>query len=294
LSRGVPGRARAAALALCALGLMAQAQPSGESAGLRLRYGFAPGQSWRAVYEVTRETQLGDDTQRDRGVARFAYRVREGAQKGLVRIEAQLVSQETAAGVSPLDFSPIVFLASADARGRLLEPHFDVGNATPPPVPGVEPDPLEYQRMLEQVASTWRSAVFWFPELPERSLAVGGSFDVVEERDEEVAPSVTMRVRRTRSYRLKSVADGVAQFGVVETSRVDAANARSGIASEERAEGEARFDLALGMWTRHQLASSQHASYTGAEPRAETGEMNVHSVTTIEMQRVQGGEHPGT
>ncbi len=99
---------------------MAQAQPSGESAGLRLRYGFAPGQSWRAVYEVTRETQLGDLVERDRGVARFAYRVREGAQKGFVRIEAQLVSQETAAGVSPLDFSPIVFRASADARGRLL------------------------------------------------------------------------------------------------------------------------------------------------------------------------------
>ena len=44
MSRGAPRRARAAALALCALGLMAQAQPSGESAGLRLRYGFAPGQ----------------------------------------------------------------------------------------------------------------------------------------------------------------------------------------------------------------------------------------------------------
>jgi hypothetical protein len=293
LSRG-HRRARATALALCALGLGAQASPTEESAPLRLRYGFAPGQSWRAVYEVARETQLGGEVQRDRGVARFAYRVREGAQKGQVRIEARLLSQETVAGVSPLDFSPIAFRASTDARGRLLDPHFDVGPATPPPVPGVEPDPLEYQRMLEQVASTWRSAVFWFPELPEGSLSAGDSFDAVEERDEEVAPGVTMRLRRTRSYRLRAVADGVAQFAVVETSRVDAANARSGIASEERAEGEARFDLALGMWTRHQLASSQHASYTGAEPRTATGEMNAHSVTTIEMQRVQGGERQGT
>lgn len=286
------GRLRRA-LALCAL-LLAPAALAGESAPLRLRYGFGAGQGWRASYEVARETQIGDDVLRDRGVARFAYRVREGARKEQVRIEARLVSQETAAGVSPLDFSPIVFRTSIDARGHQIEPRFDVAAAQPPPVPGVEPDPLEYQRMLEQVASTWRFAVFWFPELPERALSPGDSFDVVEERDDEVAPGVTMRVRRTRTYKLTSVADGVARFGVVETSHVDAANAKSGIASDERAEGEALFDLTLGMWTRHQLASSQHASFSGAEPRTESGELSGRSVTTIEMQRVQGDARPGT
>jgi hypothetical protein len=75
---------------------------------------------------------------------------------------------------------------------------------------------------------------------------------------------------------------------------VDAVGSDSGIASLERAEGEALFDLALGMWTRHELASSQHASYSGATPLAETGRVEVRSVTTIEMQRAQGGAQPGT
>ena len=284
-------RGRALSLALGAL--LALEASAGEGEPLRLRYGFAAGQRWRAVYEVARETRLGADLLSDRGVARFAYHLREGAEPGQVRIEARLVSQETAAGVSPLDFSPIVFRASADARGRLQEPRFDIGKATPPPVPGIEPDPLEYQRMLEQVASTWRSAVFWLPELPEAPLARGESFSVAEERDEEVATGVTMRVRRTRSYRLIAVDGGVARFSVQETSHVDAADARSGIASEERAEGEALFDLALGMWTRHQLASSQRGSYSGAEPRAASGEMSARSVTTIEMERVADAR-PGT
>jgi hypothetical protein len=283
---------RAAALALCAIALAPAALA--DDAPLRLRYGFAAGQGWRATYEVARETQLGEDVLRDRGVARFAYRVREGAQKDQTRIEARIVSQETAAGVSPLDFSPIVFRTSIDARGHQIEPRFDVATATPPPVPGVEPDPLEYQRMLEQVASTWRFAVLWFPELPERALSAGDSFDVVEERDDEVATGVTMRVKRTRTYELVSVTDGVARFTVAETSHVDAANAKSGIASDEKASGEAFFDVALGMWTRHQLASSQRASYTGAEPRTKSGELTGRSVTTIEMQRVPDGARPGT
>jgi hypothetical protein len=47
------------------------------------------------------------------------------------------------------------------------------------------------------------------------------------------------------------------------------------------------------MWTRHQLASSQRASYRGAEPRG-SGELTGRSVTTIEMQRVQGDARPDT
>jgi hypothetical protein len=109
---------------------------------------------------------------------------------------------------------------------------------------------------------------------------------VEEARDlGEAQPGVAMRVRSTRTYRLLEVAAGVARFRVEEDSQVDAAAAEGAIASQQRAEGEALFDLSLGMWTRQELVSDQRAHYTGA-PQVGTGEATSRSVTTIEMQRV--------
>jgi hypothetical protein len=274
-------RARRALLlaALCLLPVAASA----ESEAVRLRYGWAAGQVWLGTQTLTRETQLGDDMRRDRGVARFEYRVRAD-KSGELQLDARLLSQETAEGASPLDFSPIVFRARADARG-IHSPSYEVGDA--PPGPGELADPLQHRRVLRQVASAWRDAALWFPELPEGRISPGKSFTVSESHEvPESQPGIAMRIQRTRSYRLIGVENGVARFRVEDTSRVDAAGNDSGIASDERAEGEARFDLALGMWLEQRLLSTQRALISGAEANQAPGEASSHSVTEIRMEKV--------
>jgi hypothetical protein len=275
-----PRRAwRGLLLAACFVSAAAAAEPE----AVRLRYGWVPGQVWRGTQTLTRETRLGEDLRRDRGVARFEYRVLAG-KAGELQLEVSLLSQETAEGTSPLDFSPILFRALADARG-VRSPSYEV--AEPAPGPGELADPIQHRRVLRQVASAWQDAALWFPQLPEASLAPGKSFTVSESHEvPESQPGIAMRIERARSYRLLGVESGVARFRVEDTSRVDAAGADSGIASDERAEGEARFDLALGMWLEQRLLSTQRALISGAEANAAPGEASSHSVTEIRMERV--------
>lgn len=273
---------------LCGLSLAATAAAE---TPLRLRYGWSAGQIWHSTHRVLRETQLQGNAQRDRGVARFEYRVLADEPGSTLRLEARLLSQETAAGISPLDFSAIAFRAQVDAQGRLRGAHYEIGEAQPPVLDGVARDPIAFRQMLRQVASAWRGAVFWFPELPERALVPGDAFVVDEARNlAETEPGVLMRMRASRTYRLLAVEAGVARFRVEEVSQVDAAAAESGIASEQRAEGEAFFDLALGMWTRQVFVSTQRASYTGASGLSlgpEQGEVSASTSTTLEMQRLE-------
>ena len=282
-----------AALALVLAQHAARGATAEESRPLPLRYGWSPGQVWRATSSVERETRVGDDVQRDRGAARFEYTV-ERAPGGEVRLEARMLAQETDAGATPIDFSPIAFHAEIDARGRLRDAHYTIADAPPPAAAGEVSDPVAYQQILRRVASAWRSAVFWFPELPERSLKPGDAFVVEDERDLSDEPGAAMRVHSTRTYRLLAVADGVARFRVEEDSRVDAGSGESRIDSRERAEGEALFDLALGMWTRQQLVSSQRARYSGpAEGKSgAAGEASSRSVATIEMERAPAAGAP--
>jgi hypothetical protein len=283
-----PRRARAARWAALALALALGGErgaASSETAPVRLRYGWSAGQTWLATSSVERETHVGDDVQRDHGVARFEYTVGT-APGGELKLEARMLSQETEAGAAPLDFSPIVFGADIDDHGRLRGAHFTIAESPPPVVGGKALDPLTYHQVLNQVATAWRSAVLWFPDLPERSLSPGQAFVVEDERDlGDAEPGVAMRVHSTRTYRLLSVADGVARFRVEEDSRVGAGAGASRIDSRQHAEGEALFDLELGMWMRHQLVSSQRASYSGSPAGAGTGEATSRSVATIEMQR---------
>lgn len=279
--------ARAAVCARLAVGLCvaaALAAPASAEERVRLRYGWAAGQVWRATQSIARETRLADDVQRDRGVARFEYRVSAGKKPGELLLEARMLSQENEQGPSALDFSPIAFRAQVDARG-LHAPRFEVEDAAPagPLAPGVQ---LESRAVLRKLGSAWRDAVLWFPELPERELERGEAFAVQETRDlAETEAGVAMRIHRTRTYRLRSFEAGVARFELEDVSRVDAATAESGIASEQRAVGEARFDLALGMWLEQQQTASQHDVYKGA-PGVGPGEASAQSSTEIRMERV--------
>jgi hypothetical protein len=276
-------RGVAAGLAL-ALGALASAAAADDAAKLRLRYGWTAGQTWHATHSLERELKVAGELQRERGVAHFEYSVRADTEPAVLRLEARMLSQETLAGVSPLDFSAVLFRTRVDAQGRQQGAHYAISEAQPPAISGVQSDPIAYRRMLRQVASAWRHSVFWFPELPERSLAPGEDFVVQEDRDlGGEQPGVSMRIRNTRKYRLLAVESGVARFHVEEVSSVEAAAAESGLASTERAEGEALFDVALGMWKRQQLKALEHSRYADTPDGAGSGEASSTGVTTIEM-----------
>ncbi|HXK25079.1 MAG TPA: hypothetical protein VMS55_20590, partial [Myxococcota bacterium] len=125
-----------AALALFVLALGSRGAHADDAAPVRLRYGWESGQTWRGVYSVKREMHLAKDVQADLGVARFDYAVLPDAKPGALRLEVRFVSQETAAGPSPLDFTPIVFRAGTDALGHLRAASYQIGEARPPDLPG--------------------------------------------------------------------------------------------------------------------------------------------------------------
>jgi hypothetical protein len=269
-----------AASALAALLVAAPVQAQGS---YELRYGFAPGQTWHAVQTVVSETTVGDVSDSRTGTARFRYDVSSGAAPGEFRLDARMLSQETEEGPSPFDFSVIHFFAQTDARGVMRGRYFQLGEAEPPPLEGVEADPVAFREMLRSLASAWLESVYWLPVLPEKPLAVGESFELADRGDVAgVDPGVSMQMQKKTVYRLRKVTGRLAEFSIREHSTVDAATARSGIVSNLSAEGEAVFDLESGMWLRREIRSSNRASVRGAESGADRA--RAHSVTIIEMR----------
>lgn len=267
------------AWALCVLWLLPVAA---QARSYELRYGIAPGQTWHAAQTIHRETYVAGVSDTDTGIARFRYEVKNGPE-GTLRLDARMVSQETHDGPSPFDFSVIRFLAQTDRRGVMRGMHFRLGDVEPPDLEGVEKDPVAFRQMLRSLASAWLESVYWLPELPERSLAVGESFTIGDRGDVGgTDPGVTMQMDRKTTYRLRKVTGRLAEFSVEVHSTVDASTAQTGLTSQRTAEGEAVFDLEAGMWTRQEIRAEHHASLRGAETGSETA--TARTVTTIEMQ----------
>lgn len=281
---------RRAAPALAALALAAAAWPA--AGGTLLRYRLEPGQVWHATVKITRETRLGHDVERDGGTAHVEYRVEPAAAPGQVALEARMLRQETAAGASPFDFSVIHYHATADARGVAPGAHFDIGEAEPPDIEGVERDPVAFRQLLRSVASAWLESVYWLPRLPEQPLELGSSFTLDEsEPVEDLEPGIEMRMKATRSYTLEEVSHGLAHFSIRVRSRVDAATSRGSLQSARSGQGEAVFDLARGMWRSQTLRDEHRARYHDA-PGLGDGESTAHSVTEIEMALAQPAGAP--
>lgn len=269
------------ALLLLAPAAPLRAEPAGS---VLLRYGLAPGQRWSAVQTIVRETRVRDDVRREEASAHFSYRVGATERPDRLRFDAHMLGQTVAGEESPFDFSVISYQAALDARGVLSGVHFQLGEAEPPELPGVDPDPVAFRQMLRRIAEAWVDSVYWLPELPERALLPGDTFTIRDADDVGgTDPGVYMRIASTTTYTLRGVEDRTARFEVVVRSTVDASTAQSGIESRRRGGGEALFDLDLGMWSRHEIRDEQLARFSGAE--GGPGDGSARSVTTIEMQR---------
>lgn len=278
-------------IALAAGVLLAASAAS--AAGTLLRYALEPGQRWQATQTVSREMQLGEIREQDHGVARFSYEVKPSPLEGYVALEATMLSQETRDGPSPFDFSVIRYRALMDARGTLRGVHFELGDAEPPELPGVEKDPVAFRQMLRSIAAAWLDSVFWFPQLPEQPLAIGESFSLEESKDVPgVEPGVSMRMVSTRTFRLRAVEEGIARLDIAVDSRVETATAQSAMDASREAEGEADFDLGLGMWRRHVMRAEHHASFHGA-PGVADGESKASTLTSIAMEPLPPASQPG-
>ncbi len=73
----------------------------------------------------------------------------------------------------------------------------------------------------------------------------------------------------------------LAEFAIQVSSSVDASTAQTGIVSNQSTEGEAVFDLELGMWTRQETRSEHRASVHGSPA---TDQASARTVKTIEMK----------
>jgi hypothetical protein len=250
-----------------------------------LRYGLAAGQRWSAVQTIVRETKLADATRSDQGSAHFSYLVGETEVPGRLRLDARMLSQTVGGEESPVDFSVIQYQAATDARGVMRGLHFQLGEAEPPEVSGMESDPVAFRQMLRQIAEAWTHAVYWLPELPERALEVDDAFTIGDRDDVGgTDPGVRMQMTSKTTYTLREVSGRTARFDIAIRSTVDASTAQSAIESRRRGTGEALFDLDLGMWVRHQTRSEHHAVFSGTP--GGPGDASARTITTIEMKRV--------
>jgi hypothetical protein len=266
-----------------ALALLLLLLPCAAGAGeYELRYGLAVGQTWHAVQTTYRETTVSGLTQTETASARFRYEVSEAPVEGEVRIDALMVSQTMDGEPSPFDFSAIRFLAQTDRRGVMRGVHFQLGDAEPPTLEGVEPDPVAFRQMLRSLATAWLDSVYWLPELPEAKLAVGESFEIVRGGDVGgTDPGVRMAMESKTAYTLAKVTGRLAEFSVRTSSKLDGSTAQSSIVSNRAAEGEAVFDLELGMWVRQETRAEHRAQLHGV-PNADHA--SGRTVTTIEMR----------
>jgi len=280
----MPERRSTVVAGACALLLLAAAGEPLRAEPILLRYGLAPGQRWSAVQTVVREMKLGGDVRHDRASARFAYRVDRTERPDRLRFDAHMLSQTVGDEQSPFDFSVIAYQAALDQRGVMSGVHFQLGEAEPPELPGVDPDPVAFRQMLRQIAEAWIHAVYWLPELPERALEPGDAFTIRDADDVGgTDPGVRMQMASTTTYTLREVDGHRARFEIAVRSTVDAATAQSEIESRRRGSGEALFDLELGMWVRHETRDEHKAFFSGAP--GGPGDASARTITTIVMQR---------
>lgn len=265
-----------------AIALLLWLLPAAAAAGsYELRYGLTSGQTWHAVQTVFRETTVAGQTRTERASARFRYDVKDAPVPGDLRLDARMLSQTMGDEQSPFDFSVIRFLAQSNERGTLRGMHFQLDDADPPDLPGLEPDPVAFRQMLRSVAAAWIDAVYWLPELPERPIELGETFVQRDARDVGgTDPGVAMKMEATTTYTLRKVTGKLAEFAIEVRSTVGASTAQTGIVSNRQATGEAVFDLELGMWRRQETRSEHRASLEGL-PGAD--QATGRTVTTIEM-----------
>jgi hypothetical protein len=258
------------------------------AASARLSYRMAPGQVWVGTLSSQSETEFSGQKDVHRSKTTIQYTVSEGPKSGWVSLAARIVSQQVP-GTEPgggMDLSGITFHADMHESGELRNIRHE-GSALPP---GAADMPPQMKEMMAQssnmVADAWKTAVFWFPELPEGPLSPGDEFDVIRKTG---MGSAAMGMQSTtvskQVFALDDIRAGLAYFTVRERSVTQTTGVAGGRADTKTAsKGETVFDLKTGMWTDLVVKSRSNVGMTGMAGMGDTSQ-DVVNVSKYEMVR---------
>jgi len=244
--------------------------------GVRLRYGFAPGQKW----EYTRKTQMNFENMGTTSVTRqkytISYAVAKGPKKNWVRLTAQYVNPpaRTPENQYTLGRYDLIFSADVHTSGKIRNIQVQ-GADKAINDPSITPQQkMAMVQIKKEDAQRLQPEVFWFPELPDDSLEPGDEFE--EKRTHVVKDSNMTEQSKTRTvYALYDVSEGLAYFET-KARHASKVNTQGGkMDHDSSGKGEIIFDLKKGMWI--ELIRKWKAKYPGG--------IEMLSITKITMER---------
>jgi hypothetical protein len=273
---------------LLSLGLLVAGENPAPAESARLAYRWAPGQVWIATLSSQSETAFMGKKDLHRSKSVIEYRVTDGPKKNWVSLTARVVSQQTpgSEGGGQMDLSGITFYADMHRSGELRNIRHE-GSALPP---GAEDMPAQMKAMMAEsskmIADAWKSAVFWFPELPEEDLSPGDEFEVNRKIGMgSAAMGMQSQTVSKQVFTLEEISAGLAYFTVRERSVTRTKGVAGGQADTKTASrGETVFDMKTGMWVDMVAKSKSNVGMTGMTGMGDTNQ-DMANISKYEMVR---------
>lgn len=254
--------------------------------GVRLRYGFAPGQKW----ECTQKTQMNFENigLGTPGVERrkytILYTVGKGPKKNWVRLTAQYINPppRTTENQFTLGRYDLIFSADMHTSGNIR-------NIQVQGVDKVSNDPSfpsqhknVFVQNKKEEAQRLQPEVFWFPKLPEEPLEPGDQFE--EKHTHGIKDSNMTEQSKTRTvFTLYDVSNGLASFETKtrHTSKVKTPGGNMDYGSSGK--GELIFDLQKGMWIK--FVKKWKTKYPGRMVGQDGKDWEMFSLKKITMEQ---------
>jgi hypothetical protein len=224
-----------------------------QGAEYKFRYDLKPGQTW----VVTDTTQVVSEAMGFKSTTRtkrtIKYDVKKGPKSGWVTLSAAVTAQSSKSDDAPMTkqnvLEGMVFKADVHRSGEVRNYSFSGG------------DP----QMAQYMGPMMEPGMFWFPEFPEDSLAVGDEFDVTLKTAtpgmEGMGGAGAMKWVTKDTYVLEDVKSGLAYFSIKSRTKMDA----GGMDVKAASKGEAIFDMRQGMWVELNTKSKSSMQGMGGE-----------------------------
>jgi hypothetical protein len=262
--------------------------PAWAAGAAQLQYRLAPGQVWIGTLSSQSQTSFMGEKSLHRSKSVIEYRVKKGTKANWVSLTARIVKQHTPGqeGGGQMDLSGIAFMADMHRSGELRNIRHE-GTALPAGMSELPPQMKQmYAQSSDMIADAWKSAVFWFPELPEAPMRPGDEFDVTRRIGMGGAGAgIQAQTVSKQVFTLEEVSKGLAYFTVRERS-VTKMKGMAGGRSDTKtaAKGETVFDTKTGMWLDMVVKSRSKVGMSGIAGMGDTNQEAVN-VSKYEMAR---------
>ncbi len=235
----------------------------------KLSYKLKPGQTWTGILSSQNEGGISDKKKKASGKTIVEYKVKKGAKKGWMILEARILSTGKKSMRSRLDLSKITYSADFHESGEIGNISYS-GDLMPDLGPNADQIPQQTLDMMKQsfkaLPEMWKHTVYWFPEVPEEKLSIGDEFDMKKKMGLNIPGSpMQMNAVLKQVFTLEDVSDGLAYFSVKERSVAKGSGAM-GMDSKVQTvgKGDAVFDLEQGMWLEMTQKSKAKVGMPGA------------------------------